>query len=172
MSRIRILNDCSQLTRLYCTLFENDRAKTAFFLEEIQFASMNSICQGSAFRLKGFWMNPVLTTLTTPRNSFIYDVLNEVLEKLVPAGIPQYLDRFHIESLFKNYNPFIDSSPKVLKVADLSFGFVLWLTACGVSTCGFLAEKLMFRTRKHLRTLIGLWMVWTILKRRLKKIVL
>jgi len=172
MSRIQIFRDCSDLSRLYCTFLADDKEKTAFFMEEIQFAAMNSICRGSAFKLKGFWMNPVLTTLATPRNSFIYDVLNEVLEKLVPAGIPQHLDMFHTEMLFKAYKPFVDKSPKVLKITDLSFGFVLWLCACGFSASSFLCEMLILKFRKRLRSCIGLWMLWTLLKWRLRKVVL
>lgn len=172
MRRIHIFADCTNLVRLYCTFLTNDKAKTAFFMEEIQFASINSICQGSAFKLKGFWMHPVLTTLATPKNSFIYGILNEVLEKLVPAGIPQYLDMFHTEMLFKAYRPFVDRSPKALKITDLSFGFVLWLCACGLSTSGFLAEKLIFKSKKYLRIYIGLWMLWILLKWRLRKVVL
>ena len=168
--RIQILKDCSQLSRLYCTLFSDDSAKTAFFMEEIQFAAFNSLCQGSAYTLKGFWMTPTLTTLATPRNSLIYDVLNEILEKLVPAGIPKYLEDFHTQLLFKAYKPVVDGSPKPLKITDLSFGFVLWLCACGASASVFLVEVLVFRSWKILRNFVGLWIVWTILRMKITKL--
>ncbi|KAL7011985.1 hypothetical protein ACKWTF_014549 [Chironomus riparius] len=139
-------------------------------MEDIQFVSMNSLCQGSAHALKGFWMNPTLTTLATPRNSLIYHVLNDVLEKLVPAGIPKYLEDFHTQHLFKTYKPVVDSSPRPLKVTDLCFGFVLWLCACGASAGVFLVEVLVFRSWKTLRNFVGLWIVWTIFSSRVTKL--
>lgn len=137
-------------------------------MEEIQFAALNSLCQGSAFKLKDFWMNPTLTALTTPRNSFIYGILNEILRQLVPAGIPQHLEELHTELLFKAFKPFVDKSPMTLKIADLSFGFIFWLCACGISTFGFLTELISFRFWKHMSDFIGLLTLLTILIWKMK----
>jgi len=74
--------------------------------------------------------------------------------------------------LFKKYEPVIDSGPKVLTIDDLSFGFVLWLCACGISAAGFVLEIFVFQLRKVLRTFIGLWGILMILTWRLKAVVL
>lgn len=101
----------------------------------------------------------------------MFQHLNKLLERILPAGIPKYLLDYHMWMLFKKYEGFIDNSPKVLTINDLCFGFVLWLGACGLSIVAFMLEIVRFKLRKIFRILIGLTMFLRILIVRLKVVV-
>ena len=101
-------------------------------------------------------------------SSFLCEFINDILWKLIPAGIPQHLIDYHTLNLHKKYEPFNDLSPKVLTIVDLSFGFILWLVACGFSIVGFFFEFFWLNLRKYWTDLIGLWMLIRILLWRLR----
>ncbi|KAL7011992.1 hypothetical protein ACKWTF_014556 [Chironomus riparius] len=156
---IWILDSCLLIWNLYCDNYDNEASKLAFFFEDIQYSAFNSFCQGSAAKLKNFQKDVMLSSFLTHKNSFIHEVLNEVLEKTIPAGIPQHLIEYHTSLIYKKYEPFVDSEPKVLTVNDLAFGFVLWLGSCGIAIFGFVYEILRFKLNKLMKALAGLWML-------------
>jgi hypothetical protein len=118
--------------------------------------SYNSLCKGAAVELKNFKGSTSPAAVYTTHSSFIYRHLNSILEKIIPAGIPHYLYDYYSLMLFKKFQPFVDKSPRILTVNDLSFGFVLWLCACSVSTAAFLMETVSFKIRKLVHELFGL----------------
>lgn len=74
------------------------------------------------------------------KNSYLFSTLEEVLQLTIPAGIPQY-NLLNYESIFyKKGERNDDDGPKILFVGDLSFGFVMWLAACGVSFTALVLE--------------------------------
>ena len=126
-------------------------------MEYIQYVSLNSICKGAAVKLKNFQGDGQLSVLFTVRNSFLYKTLNEILEKLIPAGIPQYLIKYHEVNLYGSFVPTVVGGPNVLTIEDLTYGFVLWLGACGVSVAAFLIEILCLFVTIWLKKFIRLW---------------
>jgi len=95
---------------------------------------------------------------------------------LIPSGIPQYLPEFHENLYFKKYHDSSLNMPRILRVNDLAFGFILWLIACGISTAGFVAELLFQQIVKGtksllnpLRDLIGLMSLMYLIKKNLSK---
>lgn len=104
--------------------------------------------------------------LFTLRNSFIYEILNEVLEKTLPSGIPQHLIKFHYSIIFQKYEPVVDNSPKVLTLDDLGFGFVLWLGACAISIVGFILEICRFSVIDCIKSYFGVLVLLTGLKQK------
>lgn len=78
------------------------------------------------------------------------------MKKLIPSGIPQYLPDFHAFLLYGIYENVKQTMPKVLTLEDLSFGFVLWLIACGISVVGFLAEIMFAFVTKFVKNVVGL----------------
>ena len=167
-----MIDDCPLILKKYCENYDKTEAKLAFFFEDIQYKTFSGMCKGAAIKLKNFDLIPATAILATFGSSFIHEALTEILNKIIPAGIPQYLYEFHTEMVFKKYEPIVDKRPKVLTIHDLTFGFVLWLAACGISITGFLLEILRLKLRKILRKLIGLWGVLRIFKWRLKNVVL
>jgi hypothetical protein len=142
---------------MYCQSHSSSASKLAFFIEDIQYSSYNALCKGAAVKLKNFTGDSSFAALFTLDNSFLLNHLNEILGKIIPAGIPQYLYEFHKLMLFKKYEPVVDSGPKVLTFDDLGFGFVLWLCACGISVAEFLLEILITRTMKVVKMYIGMF---------------
>lgn len=169
---IKIVTECQEYAEEYCNNYDKVMQKKAFFMEDIQYSTFNTICRGSALKLKGFREDTTITALLTNKNSFIYEFLDDFLQKTIPFGIPQYLMSFHYFMLFKHYEVLNVKEPKVLTIDDLSFGFVLWLGACGISLITFLIELFMLKLRRIIRNLIGLWNILAILRWRLKVVIL
>jgi len=163
--------DCIYIIQLYCENFDKADSKLAFFIENIQLTTFNSVCQGSAIILKHFHHEIPLTVLFVRYNSFIFENLNNMFERIIPVGIPMYLENYHTWMLYKKYESVSGKDPTVLTLDDLGFGFILWLGACGISIFGFFMEILRFKLRKVLRNLIGLWIFLKILLLRLKTII-
>ncbi|CAG9810542.1 unnamed protein product [Chironomus riparius] len=120
---IKIFDNCQDYAHTYCNYLDKVRAKFAFFMEDTQFSTFNALCHGSAVKLKHFKKDTTLIALLMLRNSFLTEIINDILEKTIPFGIPQYLMDFHHLMLFKHYEKVIVKVPKVLKVDDLGFGF-------------------------------------------------
>ena len=151
--------DCSNIIQSYCNNYDKVNAKLAFFMEDIQYTTRNSFCKGAAVKLKNFKKEATLSVLLTFTNSFLYDTLNELMDKIVPAGIPQYLIKYHEFNMFKVFVPADLSPVRILTIQDLEYGFVIWLGACGISFVGFLMEFLFIYSILLIKNLIGLWIL-------------
>jgi hypothetical protein len=156
---------------IYCDNYDKVNAKLAFFFEEIEFNAMNSFCGGAAIKMKKFFKGIGLSSFLTERNSFVHEMLNEFLDATIPAGIPQYLLDYHMNLLYKKYEPNVDNEPKILTVDDLAFGFVLWAAACGCAFLSFCFELLKFCIGKTIAHAFGLCIFARIWKWRAKMMV-
>jgi hypothetical protein len=154
----------------YCDNLDKENAKLAYFMDDTQYRARNYYCKGSGIKLKNFKKEAKQSVLYTVMNSFLYDTFRHIMDKLVPAGIPQYLVKYHEYNMFKEFHPSTSSTVRVLSVQDLEHGFVLWLGACVISTIGFLIELLRFYGVICLKNMIGLWMLITNLKKYLKNL--
>jgi len=169
---INIQPNCSHVIKSYCDNFDKVNAKLAFFMEDIQYTTRNSFCQGAGIKLKNFKKEATLSVLFTLRNSFLYDTINNIMEKTVPAGIPQYLIKYHEFNMFKVFVPSASSPVRVLTIQDLEYGFVIWLGACGISIIGFLLEVMLFNVEVCFKNFMGLWIVITIFRNKLRTLYL
>lgn len=99
--------------------------------------------------------------LATSWNSFIFSTAQKAIRQLIPTGIPQEVKKFHLENLYHARQD-DKRGPNVLRLSDLSFGFLIWLVACGVSSVVFMIEffvgKILFELRKLLKKLLGLFL--------------
>jgi hypothetical protein len=100
---------------------------------------------------------------------------NEVIGWLLNGGILQYWHKQE-ETRMLEEDP---EGPVVLFFDDLSFGFVLWLGACGISTVAIFAEFLVLRgkiwwmqTERFCRETLTFFCVFQALRLRLKSVVL
>jgi hypothetical protein len=81
--------------------------------------------------------------LATSNNHFIFPLADDVMQNLISAGIPQHLEKFHIDSILHPYQDDDDAKePIVLSIDDLNFGFIIWLVTSGVSVAAFIFEIL------------------------------
>lgn len=115
----------------------------------------NVMCGGSAIILKNFKLLDDSMNFGITRNSILYEPLNEVLEKLNPSGIIQHLIEFHSWIIDHKFELVAEKHPRILTFDDLSFGFVLWLAACGISAIGFIIELLEYKIRMMIENIIG-----------------
>lgn len=110
--------------------------------------------------------------LSIYKNNFISHTSYKTMERLIETGIPQNSYKFFFKHLFDLNLPPPDKNPKVFAIDDLSFGFVVWLYACAISGCAFIAEVLYFYSRaftnRGIREMFGLFALLTLLKERMR----
>lgn len=97
------------------------------------------------------------------RNSFFAQLSKKMSSALITSGILQYwLD--YLLTFDAHQTVFLPPpEPKVFAIEDLSFGFTVWLVACGVSTLAFMIEILYFfikmQTIRFIKSCIGLYLI-------------
>jgi hypothetical protein len=104
------------------------------------------------------------------QNNFMFHLVDNVVEALISAGIIQKLKEYHFWFTEGKEKPDEDEGPQVLRVCDLSFGFVIWLIACGISTFAFVIEWLIPRVTHWTRTTVGLVLFLNLLRSRLRQL--
>jgi len=115
-------------------------------------------------------MNAISGGIGMLKNSIFYPIFDEVIKNLIPSGIPQYLPMFHLEMLFGTYKEVSESTPKVLNLHDLAFGFMLWLVACSISIAAFACEMLINRLSEMTGKYVGLYFLLIMVSNKLQRI--
>lgn len=96
------------------------------------------------------------------KNHFMHPLIEKAMKGMITGGIARHeFDRFTADRVDEK-----PKRPKVLAFIDLSFGFYIWLGACGISTCMFFCEVLWILSKKmwHLmRQMIGVILLLIIL---------
>jgi hypothetical protein len=103
------------------------------------------------------------------KNCILYDLLRDVMEKIIPAGIPQHFWKQEQVIKFKSglKSGQIVDKRKVLSLYNLEYGFVMWMVACGISTVVFFVEFLGPKFKKFVRASVGLFYFLKLLRIRL-----
>jgi hypothetical protein len=99
------------------------------------------------------------------KNCILYDLLRDVMERIIPAGIPQHLWKY--EQNYKRQglkSEAVMDSRRILSLADLEYGFVLWLIAISVSTAVFLIEFLRPKLKIFVGACVGLFYYMKLLR--------
>ena len=142
----------------------------------LEMVTISSLCDGTLAPVKDFQISSLPAGLGMNRNSFLWPIFDDVINKLIPSGILQHLLELYAYFMYEKYDWSPKKYPKVLTFDDLAFGFILWLTACGVSVLGFLAEhssQLACEGWKalilELKDLIGLIFLLYLIRNRLKE---
>ncbi|KAL7015192.1 hypothetical protein ACKWTF_016332 [Chironomus riparius] len=164
-AKVQFVFESERLERLYCSSIHNSSDKLAFFLPTKLVNSYSSSCHGSLAPIKNFHMNTIPGAFAMTKNSILYPYFEDVMEKLIPSGIPQYLPDFHAFLLYGNYKNLDMETLKVLTLDDLSFGFILWLIACAISMIGFLIEIVFASISKAFKSVVGLILLLQAIKR-------
>jgi hypothetical protein len=82
------------------------------------------------------------------RNNFIYEVTEDVIKYLVPAGIPQYFSRFIEKVVFHWAPPVEEKAAEVFNFEDLKFSFMILVFSLAFSSFVFVMEILIFNVRE------------------------
>lgn len=78
------------------------------------------------------------------QGNFFSFVVDEIIRKLLPTGVMYHSYKFHFDYMYRTADPSV-SKPKVLTLDDLSVGFILWLSACGISSSCFILELIVWK---------------------------
>lgn len=147
----------------YYGIFENEiqnaSAKLAVFISE------NREYKGVQLKETLFSDN---VGLVMPPNQYLYWLIEETLQKIIPTGIPQHIKNFHLEVCYPPKDV-EEVGPQVLTIDDLNYGFVIWIVAIFITLIAFFFEFLMDRivikilngVKKYLRKVFGLILVVT-----------
>jgi hypothetical protein len=92
----------------------------------------------------------------------------EVINWLLNGGILQYWHKFEEVKVIEEE----EEGPRVLVFDDLSFGFALWLGACGFSIMGFSLEVWWNILKNFYKKNLTLISVFLALRLRLKRLLL
>lgn len=135
-----ILKSDKEIINFYKDNIRNASAKLAFFMQDTFFDILHSETDG----IQGIYLKQKLFSypigIGTFKNNFMSQLIEETLQRMIPAGVPQYLFEHHRWLKFGRIHVETEIGPNVLSMDDLSFGFVLWAAVCGMSVVVFVAE--------------------------------
>lgn len=135
-------------------------------MQKSNFGYTNSICGGSAAVLKNFRIYDDSVYFAVTANSIMISLLTSAFDKIIPSGILQHLSEHHSWIMDKKFEATADTGPRIFTFDDLSFGFAVWLGACGISLVGFIMEILVDRLMRSFGSVFGLIVVLTFLNSR------
>lgn len=167
---VDVIPEYIQMMQFYCQSINRIHPKLAFFMPIMNMVSMSSVCKGSLTPIKNFYMTALPGGIGMLRNSILYPIFDDVMRKLVPSGIPQYLPVFYSNLMFGTFKDIDEKMPKVFMFNDLAFGFILWLFTCGISIMTFLGEVLGPKIRQMIGKYIGLYYLLVVFRDRTQTI--
>jgi hypothetical protein len=161
-----------EFLKFYCNEINNDTAKRAFVTNKVTFFYSKNILNCS-----GIYMEEILTKtamgFTTYRNEILHQLIEDVLQHTVPAGIPQQMYEKTDNFIFEINHEVKNNDPKVLTLKDLAFGFNIVLIALGISCAVFIFECTFFAVKKfvgkNVKRFIGNSLVLMLVQQWLEK---
>jgi hypothetical protein len=142
-------------TRLYKEALDGNTSKLAFFIDEFEHKLMNTTFKNSLAIMKGEMLTKMNFLHITKKNILVRH-FDQVMERLVPAGIPQYLNDLGYSTVFPQiYEEEIDNR-RILSLSDLEFGFVIWLALFPIPIIAFICELCSMKLKRMGRKLAGL----------------
>jgi hypothetical protein len=157
----------SELRDLFCDQIKNSSAKIVFYLSFDMYQTSTVSCRKSGIKFQERVLK-FPTSFALYPHADIYKIFDETFQLLISSGIALY----HSETVRTNFK-FKDEEkePKVLSCDDLSFGFIVWLVACGISIVAFALEisfELMLKILKIItKNFVGLYLILVLLQLRL-----
>jgi len=135
---------------------KNSNANVGFLFPNEKFPFYHGDCDDLFITSKYIKVDIGMTSLQTDEDSIIHGMLNEVLQKLTPAGIPQYLLTHHALNFYGTEKIVKERKPEILSIGDLKFVFVLWMFGCGTAAITLALEILrVFQFRKAMKMFLN-----------------
>lgn len=107
----------------------------------INVRSFNKICDEIPItKLPNAKTLKMTLTVSTHFGGILFQLVEEVLSKLIVAGIPMHFIDEGLWRFSKQKVKTIVDNSRILTLGDLEFGFVLWCAACVISILAFLSE--------------------------------
>ncbi|KAG5671924.1 hypothetical protein PVAND_002092 [Polypedilum vanderplanki] len=164
--KIKILTK-EEFTKIYLDQYKNASAKLAFYADNNIMSEFNSLCKCTNLLLQETLFTKQVG-LAIEKEHFLYNLIEETLQKIIPFGISQHSADYHKWVLYRGYKEVEKDEPSSYSLADLSFVFILWTITCGISFFVFCYEFLSVKFKHHSRELLGLILLSILLYQRLK----
>ncbi|KAG5672148.1 hypothetical protein PVAND_002301 [Polypedilum vanderplanki] len=127
-----------------CSAFHRDAKKKAMMMTDLSIPLFSKVCSNDPIVLKDSFIT-LSVAMIVCQNHFLFHVIDDVVEKTIPAGILQHWYDFakweKIVRLLKANNR---EGRRSLSLSEWNFGFVLWSIFCGISTIVFILEMLQW----------------------------
>lgn len=142
----------TETSSLIFTQSQNSSAKTAIVVQDCAMYKFESIYQRSLnwMVLPNYVLQAIHISFATTANNFFFQILDKTARQLTETGIIQQLVS---NSYGRKFLKVIENHPVVLKVSDLSFGFVIFVTFLGASVLVFACEILIYFLKVRMNNL-------------------
>jgi hypothetical protein len=169
MSRRNISLTTQEFEDFYVKNYNNASAKFALFADNGTVSKLNKICQCSSLLMPETLMTKPIA-LAIDKDHFLFDLIEDTLQRILAAGIPQHSAVFHKWVLYRGISEEEDSDPIPFTLDDVAIAFNLWFVTLGISTLVFICEFLWVKLKIltfHMRELLGFVLFFVLLHRRL-----
>jgi hypothetical protein len=153
----------------YVNNYNNASVKFAIFADNGTVSELNKICQCSSLLLEETLMTKPIG-LAIDKDHFMFDLIEDTLQRILAAGIPQHSAVYHKWVLYRGISEEEDSDPKPFTLDDVAIAFNLWFVTLGISTFVFVCEFLWVKLKIlsfHMKELLGFVLFFVLLHRRL-----
>jgi hypothetical protein len=169
MTMEHISKTYANIDELFLKNHKNASSKLAFFADNQTVSELNKICQCSSLLLPETLMTKPIG-LAVDKNHFLFDLIEDTLQRILAAGIPQHSSEFHKWVLYRRNTASSNSDSKPFTLKDVDIAFNLWFITCGISIFVFVCEFVWVKMKIlsfHMREFLGLVLFFALLHRRL-----
>jgi hypothetical protein len=140
-----------------------------FYVNDDDLGELNVLCKCSNFILHETLMK-MQVGLAVDKDHFVYDKIEDTLQRIIPFGIPQHSADYHKWVLYRRNAADEINTSKAFNFSDMQCGFVVWLIACSISILVFACEVLWVHGKRIGREYLGLSLFCVLLCRRLNAV--
>ena len=142
----------------------NSSTNVGFLILKEKFPFYRGTCDELFITSNYIKVDVAMSVLETNKFSIVHGMLREILQKLTPSGIPQYLLTHHALILYGTNEIIEERKPEILSIDNLKFVFFLWMFGCGIAAITLALEIFrVFLLRRVIK------MCWKSLKKFLIK---
>lgn len=131
-----------------CLIIEENKPKTAILSNDEMIKVLFSICEKKPIRVEDTMIS-IPKVLMLESLHYMFDVIEETMQWLIPSGIIQHSEDFYYWLVHREKYIDPDDGPKVLTLNDLSYGFIIWLIAISAVIVEFFMEILTHKIKSR-----------------------
>lgn len=125
------------MAKFSCGIFDEN---VGIVIPEYKFEMFSKLCKELPLTSIKIDESRILYSFSTEMYSFLNKDISEVLDKLVPFGIIQYLADQHLADFYGKSTKIDVKIAKVLNLDDFRFLAILWIFLYGISVIVFILE--------------------------------
>ena len=140
-------------TNLLITQSQNVSAKIAILTEAQVLRTLDYFFIKSTrwYKLPEYTFQVSQLGLVLTANHFLFENVDKMIQRLTSSGIMKFILN---KCILPKVNLVVGKTSSVLTLKDLSFGFVIWLSFCGVCFCVFMFESIFWILNRKIENLM------------------